>query len=313
VTLAVLRLIEEEAMKKGTERVIAHLPIDCATFLLNEKRAAIQELESRLRVSIVVLPSKHIETPAYDIERIKSLEGLEDKASHQHIKEEDITLPEFAKQAGPKLEKAAVKEFLPDAPAPVQNKKTSTSLIQRFWQRLIGQSKAAEIAGKAEKSGEDKPRSGRNNRRDRDRDRDRDRSSSGRNPRRNNKRPPNNPTAENVSNAEEVNQAPDNEVAAENVAKRNGAPQERTARRGRNRRRSPRNGGERKTESGSAAESDNQGSDRPAASYSENEAAHQPRPYASDFAERSNRSEPRGQESGRQEGSGSNAGSGSED
>jgi len=309
VTLAVLRLIEEEAMKKGTERVIAHLPIDCATFLLNEKRAAIQELESRLHVSIVVLPSKHIETPAYDIERIKSLEGLEDKASHQHIKEEDITLPEFAKQAGPKLEKAAVKEFLPDAPAPVQNKKTSTSLIQRFWQRLIGQSKAAEIADKAEKSGEDKPRSGRNNRRDRDRDRP----SSGRNSRRNNKRPPNNPTAENVSNAEEVSQTPDNEVAAENVAKRNGAPQERTARRGRNRRRSPRNGGERKQESGSAGESDNQGSDRPAASYSESEATPQPRPYASDFAERSNRSESRVQESSRQEGSGSNAGPGSED
>ena len=144
VTLAVLRLIEEEAMKKGTERVIAHLPLDCATFLLNEKRSAIQELESRLKVSIVVLPSKHLETPAYDIERIKSLEGLEDKSSHMLIKEEDIAVPDFAKQSAPKFEKAAVKEFLPDAPAPVQNKKTSTSLIQRFWQRLIGQTKSEE-------------------------------------------------------------------------------------------------------------------------------------------------------------------------
>jgi ribonuclease E len=52
VTLAVLRIIEEEAMKKGTERVIAHLPIDCATFLLNEKRAAIQELEKELELDI---------------------------------------------------------------------------------------------------------------------------------------------------------------------------------------------------------------------------------------------------------------------
>lgn len=311
VTLAVLRLIEEEAMKKGTERVIAHLPIDCATFLLNEKRATIQELESRLRVSIVVLPSKHLETPAYDIERIKSLEGLEDKASHQHIKEEDITLPEFAKQTGPKVEKAAVKEFLPDAPAPVQNKKTSTSLIQRFWQRLIGRNIGAESAEKVEKygrSGEDKPRSGRGNR-----NKDRDRPSQGRNSRRGGKRNPNTPSAENVNSAEEVSQASDSDVSTENATKRTGAPQERTARRSRNRRRPPRNGGERRPESNGANESDNQGSERPpisASAYSENQTSHQPRPYAADFAERSARTEqPRAQEPSRQEGGSSDSGS----
>ncbi|MDD1620950.1 MAG: Rne/Rng family ribonuclease [Methylococcaceae bacterium] len=312
VTLAVLRLIEEEAMKKGTERVIAHLPIDCATFLLNEKRATIQELESRLRVNIVVLPSKHLETPAYDIERIKSLEGLEDKASHQHLKEEDIALPEFAKQAGPKVEKAAVKEFLPDAPAPVQNKKTSTSLIQRFWQRLIGRNigaEATEKAGKAGGSGEDKPRTGRSNR-----NKDRDRPSQGRNARRGGKRPPNTPSAENVANVEEVGQAPASDVSTENAAKKAGAPQERTARRSRNRRRPPRNGGERRPETNGGGEGDSQGSDRPpmpASSYSENQTAQQPRPYAADFAERSTRTEqPRVQESSRQEGGSSDSGSG---
>lgn len=304
VTLAVLRLIEEEAMKKGTERVIAHLPIDCATFLLNEKRATIQELESRLKVSIVVLPSKHLETPAYDIERIKSLEGLEDKASHLQIKEEDITLPEFAKQAGPKIEKAAVKEFLPDAPAPVQNKKTSTSLIQRFWQRLIGQSKTAENAEKAEKSGEDKPRSGRGGRKDRDRDR-----SSGRNARRGGKRNAGAPTAENVGNVEEVKQTQGGDAAAEAAEKRTGAPQERTARRGRNRRRSPRNGGERRQEPNGASEGGSQdSSERPpvsAAAHSENETARQPRPYAREFAERSQRAETQQAESNRHETTGS--------
>ena len=79
--------------------------------------------KSRLHVGIVVLPSKHLETPAYEIERIKSLEGLEDKASHLHIKEDEISVPEFVKTNRSKIERAAVKEFLPDAPAPVQNKK----------------------------------------------------------------------------------------------------------------------------------------------------------------------------------------------
>ena len=48
------------------------------TFLLNEKRSVLQSLEMRHKVGIVVLPSKHLETPAYDIERIKSAEGEEE-------------------------------------------------------------------------------------------------------------------------------------------------------------------------------------------------------------------------------------------
>lgn len=143
VTLAVLRIIEEEAMKKGTEKVIAHLPIDCATFLLNEKRTMLQEIETRLNVSIVILPSKHLETPAYDIERIKAVDGEEEKTSHEQIKEEEISAPEFAKQTRAKFEQPAIKEFLPDSPAPVQNKKTSASLIQRFWQKLVGTDSAS--------------------------------------------------------------------------------------------------------------------------------------------------------------------------
>ncbi|WP_036300324.1 Rne/Rng family ribonuclease [Methylomarinum vadi] len=156
VTLAVLRIIEEEAMKKGTEKVIAHLPIECATFLLNEKRNAIQEIENRLNVSIIVLPSKHLETPAYDIERIKATESSDEKPSHLQIKEEDIALPEFAKKSSQKFETPAIKEFLPESPAPMQNKGASASLIQRFWQKLIGtptESPAASPSGKTTEKG----------------------------------------------------------------------------------------------------------------------------------------------------------------
>ena len=145
VALSVLRILEEEAMKSGTDKVIAHLPIECATFLLNEKRPSIDQIESRLNVRIIVLPSKHLETPAYDIERIKSRddEGTEESASYTQIKAEDNALPEFSRQSAPKPEQAVIKEFLPDAPAPVtpvQSKKTSAGLINRFWTKLIGSS-----------------------------------------------------------------------------------------------------------------------------------------------------------------------------
>ena len=285
VTLAVLRLIEEEAMKKGTERVIAHLPIDCATFLLNEKRAAIQELETRLSVSIMVLPSKHLDTPSYDIERIKSLDGTEDKTSHQFIKDEEIALPEFVKQTSPKLEKAAVKEFLPDAPAPVQNKKSSGSLIQRFWQKLVGSSAKTQEES-AEKSGEGKSAKSRNNRRDRNgRSRRNKRSNTG----------SNNPA---VANNESVNakaQTPVQEKLPENNAAQTpaaeGAPKtERSPRRSRNRRRG-RGNGERAAQDGNNRENSQQEGQQSAANHEVTDSA--PRSYANEYAERKQAESPR--------------------
>jgi ribonuclease E len=137
VALSVLRVIEEDAMKKGTERVIAHLPIECATFLLNEKRSVIDQIENRLKVSIIILPSRHLETPAYNIERIKEKETGDEKASYLQIKAEEITIPEYAQQSRQPHERAAIKEFLHDSPAPMQNKNEAASLIKRFWNKLV--------------------------------------------------------------------------------------------------------------------------------------------------------------------------------
>ncbi|MBK8816477.1 MAG: Rne/Rng family ribonuclease [Methylococcaceae bacterium] len=157
VALSVLRLLEEEAMKKGTEKVIAHLSIECATFLLNEKRSAIENIEKRLEVDIVILPSKHLETPAYAIDRIKEKEGADEKPSYVQIKTEDITIPDFAQQVKPKSDKAVVKEFLHDspAPAPVVSKNESASLIKRFWHKLVGSSakKESEPAVESNRNG----------------------------------------------------------------------------------------------------------------------------------------------------------------
>ncbi|MDD1615311.1 MAG: ribonuclease E [Methylococcaceae bacterium NSP1-2] len=144
VALSVLRVIEEEAMKKGTEKVIAHLPIECATFLLNEKRSVIDHIEHRLKVGIVILPSRHLETPAYNIERLKEKEGADEKPSYLQIKAEEITIPEFAQHVKHPSERAAVKEFMHDSPAPVQNKSEAANLIKRFWHKLVAYSNSIE-------------------------------------------------------------------------------------------------------------------------------------------------------------------------
>ncbi|WP_397474363.1 Rne/Rng family ribonuclease [Pusillimonas sp.] len=69
--LHVLRLLQEEAMKENTAALHAQVPVDVATFLLNEKRNDITKIESRLKVSLVLIPNKNLETPHHHIERLR--------------------------------------------------------------------------------------------------------------------------------------------------------------------------------------------------------------------------------------------------
>ena len=71
MALALLRLIGEEARKEKTGRVIAQLPIDVATYLMNEKREALKQIEERDVVSLVIVPNPHMQTPAYTLRRIR--------------------------------------------------------------------------------------------------------------------------------------------------------------------------------------------------------------------------------------------------
>ncbi|MGA9027814.1 MAG: Rne/Rng family ribonuclease, partial [Steroidobacteraceae bacterium] len=71
MSLALLRLIGEEARKERTGRVIAQVPVDVATYLINEKREWLNQIESRDKVSLVIVPNPHMQTPAYTLRRIR--------------------------------------------------------------------------------------------------------------------------------------------------------------------------------------------------------------------------------------------------
>ncbi|MFT4102202.1 MAG: Rne/Rng family ribonuclease [Burkholderiaceae bacterium] len=66
-----LRVIQEEAMKENTAVVHAQVPVDVATFLLNEKRGEIAKIEARSKVEVVMVPNKYLETPHYRLERLR--------------------------------------------------------------------------------------------------------------------------------------------------------------------------------------------------------------------------------------------------
>jgi ribonuclease E len=71
MSLALLRLIGEEARKERTGRVIAQVPVDVATYLMNEKRDWLNQIEARDKVSLVIVPNPHLQTPAYTLRRIR--------------------------------------------------------------------------------------------------------------------------------------------------------------------------------------------------------------------------------------------------
>ena len=121
--LHVLRIIQEEAMKENTGAVHAQVPVDVASFLLNEKRAEIQKLEARIKVNIVLVPNTHLETPHYKVQRLKhdELNQMEHVPSSYELVEQPEEPTALGKEAEPKKERqlAAVQGIVPDQPAPV--------------------------------------------------------------------------------------------------------------------------------------------------------------------------------------------------
>ena len=88
--LSILRIIEEEALKENTEAVHAHLPLETATYLLNEKRHEVGLIEKRLATRIVLIPSTALQSPNYTIQRLRAEEISKnrlDKPSY-HLKPE---------------------------------------------------------------------------------------------------------------------------------------------------------------------------------------------------------------------------------
>ncbi|MDE0856425.1 MAG: Rne/Rng family ribonuclease, partial [Nevskia sp.] len=127
LALSVLRLIEEECMKDRTGRVIAQLPVDTATFLLNEKRGPIAELESRYLVTVTIVPNETLLTPNYEITRVRVDHLQQDNnAALSYRLPQDFNAEARAAlsnpASGPAAVKpqaeAAVKALLPAAPAP---------------------------------------------------------------------------------------------------------------------------------------------------------------------------------------------------
>jgi ribonuclease E len=122
--LHILRILQEEAMKDNTAAVHAQVPVDVATFLLNEKRVDLQLIESRHRVNVTLIPNIHLETPNYSVVRLRhddlnQAEPLPASYNLVEVPAEEATVgPTTQEPAAPRPE-AAVKGITPQQPAPI--------------------------------------------------------------------------------------------------------------------------------------------------------------------------------------------------
>ncbi len=185
--LHLLRLLQEEAMKDNTGAVHLQIPVDVATFLLNEKRHDILSIEARHRVEVVLIPNMHFETPRYTLSRFRhdQLNQTEPLApSYKMVEkpaEEDEAQPRNGSAAKPERIAPVVQGITPSQPAPSHTAPVSAptpeagkpGLFGRIFGWLRGMNSVeetppAEPEKKAEVRREREPRRGRDNRSERD-------------------------------------------------------------------------------------------------------------------------------------------------
>jgi ribonuclease E len=208
MSLSLLRLIGEEARKERTGRVIAQVPVDVATYLMNEKRDWLNQIESRDKVSLVIVPNPHLQTPAYTLRRIRDDEKelLENTTASYQLADQPVVDDSNigSRDKKPQGEAPLVPSILPASAAPIVPIPTSEAppaptapievaregVLVRLWRWLFGTRSAAASARSESQSAPaprdrpamrdarpDRNRSSGGGDRDRDRYRDRDRNS----------------------------------------------------------------------------------------------------------------------------------------
>lgn len=150
--LAVIRMIEEESLKESSSEIRAFLPISVSSFILNEKRNALSELEERNKVRVVVVPDPQMDTPHYRVERIRTQDATEETAASYDItssEEQEELVVTAAKPVA--VERAAVQTIAPPAPRPAAEKAKSSAKAKpksAAKPRQKGESFVSKLLGK---------------------------------------------------------------------------------------------------------------------------------------------------------------------
>jgi ribonuclease E len=143
--LHIMRILQEEAMKENTAAIHAQVPVDVATYLLNEKRNEFHSIETRLKVNVLLIPNVNLETPNYTVTRLR----------HDELNQNDVTQPSYkmvdapvevespaaaAQRPEPQRPQAAVQGITPaqPAPAPVVREQPAAVVAPSILEKIFG-------------------------------------------------------------------------------------------------------------------------------------------------------------------------------
>ena len=119
IALSILRLIEEEAIKDNTSQVNAQVPVAVAAYLLNEQRRSVHRIEKHHKCDVVIIPNQHMETPHYEVMRLRKDETLETVSYEQVVAPEPEAFEMSKSPAAPVREEPMLKGVvMPSSPAP---------------------------------------------------------------------------------------------------------------------------------------------------------------------------------------------------
>lgn len=184
--LHILRITQEEAMKDNSAIIQVQLPVEAATFLLNEKRADIHKIEQRMGVEVILIPNIHMETPNYSITRIKHDDVNEETAQASYkmveLPAETAYVRGLSEEAKPSSPEALVKGITPATSAPIVEERVAaekpaapaakTSFLSRI-KKWLGGTGEVKVEEKAEDKTAREARDSSRNRSNRDRNRNR--------------------------------------------------------------------------------------------------------------------------------------------
>jgi ribonuclease E len=161
LSLSILRIIEDEVMKENTLRVVARVPVDVGTYLLNEKRELLVALENRHRISVMLIPSPALETPNYDIQRIRRDESQQSRpAPSYHMAREPLETeePPMVEREKTSPETPAVSSVNPAGPVPEPQQPVEretpqkSGLLKRLVAGLFGNDQAVKKPERGQKA-----------------------------------------------------------------------------------------------------------------------------------------------------------------
>jgi ribonuclease E len=173
LALSVLRIIEEECIKDNTGQVEAQLPVDVATYILNEKRKALREMEERNKVEVLVLPNPNLSTPNFQIERRRPEDKVSGISYQLELAESNEQIQEAASAVPVQREEPALKGMIAPKAAPSPKPaeaKATPSLIAGFiaWlTALFAPKPAPKAKGKGRGRNNNQRRQGQNRNRNR--------------------------------------------------------------------------------------------------------------------------------------------------